>query len=227
MRTVLVAPPLRPGRHELDPEEAHHVRSVLRLAVGDRVRVADGAGLVGEGALAAVGKQAVTVICDTAAPVPEAAASLLTVAVAPPKGDRWCDLIRALSELGVGRVVPLDCDRGAREAGTGQRLQRIARESLKQSNRGRLLAMGDAMRPGDLRGHLVLCDPGGAPARPGPATATTLVVGPEGGFTDRERAALHAAGAVAVRLASGILRIETAAAAAAAVWAAAWEHPAP
>jgi 16S rRNA (uracil1498-N3)-methyltransferase len=52
-----------------------------------------------------------------------------------------------------------------------------------------------------------------------------LVVGPEGGLTPEELATLAAAGAVATRLAGPILRIETAAVAAAAVWAAAWSTP--
>jgi 16S rRNA (uracil1498-N3)-methyltransferase len=53
------------------------------------------------------------------------------------------------------------------------------------------------------------------------------VIGPEGGLTDDELAALDRAGAHRVRLAGPILRIETAALAAAAVWASAWEHAAP
>jgi len=49
-----------------------------------------------------------------------------------------------------------------------------------------------------------------------------LVIGPEGGFTSDELATLQAAGAVTVRLANPVLRIETAALAAAAVWSATW-----
>src|SRR3954471_8148644 len=44
MRTLLVDPPLAAGTIELTEEEAHHGRSVLRLRVGDEVRIADGAG---------------------------------------------------------------------------------------------------------------------------------------------------------------------------------------
>ena len=52
---------------------------------------------------------------------------------------------------------------------------------------------------------------------------STVTIGPEGGLTAAELAALAARGAMAVRLGGNILRIETAAAAAAAVWGTAWE----
>ena len=52
---------------------------------------------------------------------------------------------------------------------------------------------------------------------------TVLIIGPEGGFTDHEQRALHDSGVVAMRLAGPVLRIETAALAAAAVWTSAWE----
>ena len=52
-------------------------------------------------------------------------AALLTVAVAVPKGDRFSDLVRGLTELGVGSILPLACQRGERIPSL-DRAQRIA-----------------------------------------------------------------------------------------------------
>jgi 16S rRNA (uracil1498-N3)-methyltransferase len=106
----------------------------------------------------------------------------------------------------------------------------VAAEALKQCRRSHLPEIGTALgidavaAPGR---RLIVADRAGGPAAPGRPQPTTIVIGPEGGLTDDELAALDRAGAHRVRLAGPILRIETAALAAAAVWASAWEHAAP
>lgn len=225
MRTLLVAPPLRSGSVDIVGDEAHHGRSVLRLGEGDAVRLADGAGAVAEGVVRRVDRHAIVVEAgpvDHPAPGP---AQDLTVAVAAPKGDRFTDLVRGLTELGVGAILPLVCERGERIPGL-DRAQRVAAEALKQCHRPILPRIGpvaDFSTLKGLPGRRIVLDPAGAPAQPGDPSPTVLIIGPEGGFTYDERQALLAGGAVAVRLATPILRIETAALAAAAVWSAAWE----
>ncbi len=232
MRTLLLPPPLTAGVHDLDEDEAHHARTVLRVAVGDAVRLADAAGMAAAGTVAAVERGRVAVRCGDPTPVPDTPAAALAIAAAPPKGDRLADLVRALSELGVGTYIPLICVRGTRDRWNGERLRRVALESLKQCRRGKLLditapmTVDEVISAAKAEGRaLAVCDPAGEPARPGPPTATTVVIGPEGGLTADEAIRLRKASAVAVRLGGAILRIETAATAAAAVWAAAWESP--
>ncbi|GDY11326.1 ribosomal RNA small subunit methyltransferase E [Planctomycetota bacterium] len=222
MRTLLAAP-LTAGWIEIRGEEAHHGRTVLRLAQGDQVRLADGAGQAASGVVAQVARDRLMVHCADPQPVADPPAIHLTIAAAAPKGDRLADLVRMLSELGVGRYIPLLTERGERDQVNAERLDRIAREALKQSRRGRLLAIDPPRQLAELGGALVVCDPAGAPARPGPMSEITVVIGPEGGLTAAELAGLSARGAMAVRLGGNILRIETAAAAAAAVWGTAWE----
>jgi 16S rRNA (uracil1498-N3)-methyltransferase len=225
MRTLILPAPLTTGDHRVADDEAHHAISVLRVEVGDALRVADGDGREGDAVVVAVERKSLVLRVDAVRALPAALAELLTVAVALPKGDRAGDLVRGLTELGVGAILPLRCNRGLRDAAPA-RLERIAAEALKQCRRARLPRLGPAMDIAGLAAlpaPVIVCDRAGGAPMPGSPRPTTLVVGPEGGLDDGELAVLRTVGATPVRLAGTILRIETAALAAAAVWTAAWE----
>jgi 16S rRNA (uracil1498-N3)-methyltransferase len=227
MRTLLVPAPLTTGEMEVVGDEAHHGRTVLRLRPGDALRLADGAGLAGTATVLDVGRDRLRLEVASIETAPSSSAELLTVVVAPPKGDRFADLVRGLTELGVGCIRPLRCERGEREPGNLDRVRRVAAEALKQCRRGRLPQVGPVVDIPGLAaqgGALILLDRSGSAPDSRVPRPTTLVIGPEGGLTPDEVTALRAAGATTVRLAGAILRIETAALAATAVWASAWEH---
>lgn len=230
-------PGLRAGRLALDAAESRHALTVLRLSPGDRVELFDGQGghatatLVddaapgrrvrrGGGAFVEVGEVRVE-------PVP---ARRLTLCVAACKGPRLDWLVEKCTELGVDRIHLAAFERSVvhvREAHV-TKLLRVATEACKQCGRNRLplLSVGDPWRTvptADER--LVVCDPEssttiGDHITSGPG-ALTAVIGPEGGLTDAENAHLRSLHAVPVRLASHVLRVETAAVAVAAMWAAA------
>ncbi|MBA2479812.1 MAG: 16S rRNA (uracil(1498)-N(3))-methyltransferase [Planctomycetes bacterium] len=229
LRTLLLPGPLKSGTVIVEGDEAHHGRVVLRLRPGEDIRVADGAGWCASAVVTGVGREALEIEVSAIEAVPEGPAALLGVVCAVPKGDRFADLVRGLSELGVGSFQPLVCERGERPPANLDRQRRIATEAIKQSRRSRTMEIHqpiDVQTVARSTGPRIICDPAGVPAVPGPPVATTLVIGPEGGFTDEEREALVAGGR-SVRLASTILRIETAALAASAVWVAAWEASRP
>lgn len=130
-------------------------------------------------------------------------------------------MIDGLSQVGAAAWRPLITERTVVEprAGKLERLQRIAEESLKQCGRAWLLEIGSpigfaaALRGAHERGDaLVVADAaGGAPPPLAAGAPVTLVVGPEGGLTDRESTLAREHGAAAIRLGPHILRIETAA----------------
>lgn len=226
MRTLLVDAPLTAGQVIISGDEAHHGRSVLRLRPGEMIRLADGAGRTATARVERVDRHDIVAVAEDAVIQERPAAMLLTVACAIPKGDRFTDLVRQLTELGVGTILPLMCDRGERHATSLDRAKRVAGEALKQCRRSYVPTIGPVVDIPTLatRGEpLIILDPHGAVAKPQPPAPVTLVIGPEGGLTDDEISVLRVAGAEPVRLCATILRIETAAAAAAAVWISSWE----
>lgn len=221
-----------------DGEEAH-ARRVLRLAPGDRALAVDGRGCERPCLLVAEGR-GLALVPDGPVrrhPAPGQAGSPLphiTVAVPWPRGERGEAMLERLVQWGVARVQPLlTAFTGPGERWRPERLERIAREALKQCRGAHLPellvpAPLAAALPGPRSGSRVYwLDPGaerslarelaGAvpPLAPGTGEAwpssIAVLVGPEGGFRDDERALLAGAGAIPVALAPQILRIETAA----------------
>lgn len=221
------------GRVRLAADEAHHLVRARRVAVGDRVVLFDGAGTTVDGILRAVDREGAEV--EVLGPAPaRAPARTVVVATAWPDGARADDLVAALAELGVAAVVPLRAaraqeDPAERVARRRERYHRLAVEAAKVSGAARLLeveaprrfdeVLAAAAAPGG--GATVVLDtaPGlpTLPAAVGGATVVTVLVGPEGGFTDAEVAAAAAAGVARAGLGGLALRTETAAAAAAAI----------
>ncbi len=225
-----LATPPRDGTASLEGDEARHLVRVLRAKVGDSVTLFDGRGQAWEASVASIGRERVSLALGPPRPAAAPPAVPVTIAVALPKGDRQKWMVEKLTELGVSVLVPLVTSRGVAEAtdSARSRLERGVIEACKQCGRDTLMAIGAAETIGTLLAGLpagtraVIADPGGVPleaALPTGHDATTAVVvlvGPEGGFTPEEVATAEAAGCVRVSLGHHILRIETAAIAAAA-----------
>lgn len=211
----------------LAPSDVHHLRDVLRLVPGDEIIVVS-AGTATLTRLTEVGEQV------SGERVGEIAAPRLprvTLAQALAKGEKMDDVVRQATEIGVARIVPFAAERSVVKLDAGKaaarvnRWRRIAAEAAKQSQRVDLPAVLEvaefAALPGQLAGSLVLVcweDAADAPgigraireAAPDADADVAVVVGPEGGFTADEVAALEASGAVAVSLGDTVLRTETA-----------------
>jgi 16S rRNA (uracil1498-N3)-methyltransferase len=135
-------------------------------------------------------------------------------------------MIEKLSEVGVSGFIPLATQRSVvLPGGTNkrQRWERIAIESAKQCHRRGVMQLGDLtpLAGAMTSGWYLSPDPRAVPIVQPLAELKVpelrLFIGPEGGWTDEERGAFDAAGLTPVRLTDTILRIETAAVAAAAV----------
>src|SRR5262249_30448134 len=139
--------------------------------------------------------------------------------------DRFAMVVEKATELGATHVMPLITERSesvaSRVRGEGRgRLERRALEALKQCGAVWVPEIADPLPLADFLtrepdGSRWLADAnGGAPAAVSPLAPLTIVVGPEGGFSEQERATVLAAGFLPCRLGPNVLRFETAAVAA-------------
>jgi len=219
-----------PARAELPPAEAHHALHVLRLRTGAAVELFDGRGRRAEGRIADAARRRVTVAVERAwtEPTPAPGApGLVHLAFAVPKGSRADWLVEKATELGLASLRPTIFERSVAgkeplSAAKRERWLGHCAAAAKQAQVNWLPAIEDAAPLGDVlaraSGSLILVGDTTADAMPVLEAMARradeeilLVVGPEGGLTDAERATLRAAGAVAVRLGRSVLRVETAA----------------
>lgn len=217
---------LDPPTVRLDGDEARHAARVRRLQPGDEVQLFDGRGGEATGTLVSVSRESVEIRIERRTPLRDMTASRLTVASAIPKGSRAEWMVEKLSELGVAALWPLVATRSVVEPGAGkiEKWRRIAREASKQCGRNDVMQIVPPVQLDRLLPRLAgldriwLAEPSGIPADPrGSPLSGLVLIGPEGGFDDAERAALIGNGAAPLRIARHILRVETAAVAAAAI----------
>jgi 16S rRNA (uracil1498-N3)-methyltransferase len=227
-------PELRSGLLNFDPAQSHHARNVLRLAAGDEVEVFDDAGHVGAG-IVEIGADESFAVRVAAVQEPQQSRFAWSVAAAVPKGERADWLVEKLSELGCAAYIPLIAQRSVvQPAGTAKRDRwiRLATESAKQSRRRGVMQIAEPIKLDALLDSFVqaqspqlgwFLDFGDTaiPIRqmlmtPPASPRLLMLVGPEGGWTPGEVDRLLGAHLTAVSLTRTVLRIETAAIAAAA-----------
>jgi 16S rRNA (uracil1498-N3)-methyltransferase len=194
-------------RPVLADHDRHHLAKALRLRAGDALTVSDGAG---RWRPARFGPEVEPDGAVVTVPAPTPA---ITVGLAPVKGQRPEWAVQKLTELGVDAIWLLVADRSVvrwdGKAGTADRLDRVVREAAMQSRRCHLpeVRVGVTIADATADGAVALADPGGAPPS---LDRPVILVGPEGGWSDPERAAAPSV----VGLGPTILRAETAAVAA-------------
>ena len=206
---------------ELDIGQANYLGNVMRLKPGDHVLLFDGASGEWIARIAEAGRKRMTLAVEDRTREQEHGTNLW-LAFAPVKRAQTDWLVEKATELGIARLLPVTTQRTIVERVRLERLQAIAIEAAEQCNRTSLPAIDepqslDAFMNAHAGRTLYFADEGGGePAasafKPG---AATILTGPEGGFTEEERAAIRAAPhAIAVSLGPRILRAETAALAA-------------
>lgn len=191
----------------LSDDARHHLDRVRRLRDGDALTVTDGRGAWRAGRFR--GRAEIEPdgpVITVPSPEPE-----VTVAFALTKSDKPDLVVQKLTELGVDRIVPFRADRSVvrwdetKAARQHERLVAIARSACEQSHRCWVPVVEPVTDVADLAGR------GAVRLDRGPVGVSldrpVVAVGPEGGWSDRERAALpDTAG-----LGPHVLRAETAA----------------
>jgi 16S rRNA (uracil1498-N3)-methyltransferase len=219
---------LRADRVTLIGAQARQIATVLRLRAGDEIAlVADGAEAVV--ALETVRPASVTAVVRERGFTPAEPTVAVTLALPVLRGGHDEEVVEAVTQLGVSRIVPFTSARSvARSLSDAKRSrwERIAREAAETARRGRIPSIDPAVPWSELfnilpapvlvawesERRMRLRD-----ALPSSVRALSLVIGPEGGIADEEIALAREHGAVIVSLGGRNLRSETAAIAAVAL----------
>ena len=202
-------------------EESKHIAKVLRKQKGDLITITNGVGWLFEATL------------DTATPASCEATITNTqkfiqpmhwlhLAVAPTKNaDRFEWFLEKATEIGINEITPVLCERSERKTVKAERLLRIMEAAMKQSKRVYLPKLNPLIRLSDF---LELEHPGlrfiahcheeeklELKRRVAPDKDITILIGPEGDFTESEVDLAYEKGFYPVSLGEARLRTETAA----------------
>jgi len=213
-----------PGKIALRGRRLQHLRQVHRATVGDRLRVGEVNGLIGEGKILEINDEAAVLTVSLAQSPPAKLPMCLVLALPRPKMLRR--ILRSVAEFGVAELhlinsyrveksywqspvldegsireylllgLEQSCDTGVPEVRFQRRFKPFVEDDL----------------PGLLEGkRALLAHPGEYPPCPRDISGKTLlVIGPEGGFIPYEVEQLQRAGCEVVSLGPRILRVENA-----------------
>ena len=212
----------------LETGQARYLTTVMRRGTGDPVRLFDDRTGEWLGEIVAARRSACTIAVREKLGGREQVPDLWLCA-APLQKDNFALVAEKACELGVRRFVPTMMARCQVRSLNPERLHKRMVEAAEQCERTALpdlaetLDMADLLADWPADGALFFCDEeGGDPAATAFAAHTgpaAILIGPEGGFAPEERAAILAhPQARAISLGPRILRAETAAMAAIALW---------
>jgi 16S rRNA (uracil1498-N3)-methyltransferase len=208
----------------LHGEQAHQIANVLRLGVGDQITLVRN-GVEALVVLQSVDTSDVRARCISKRSVDAEPRALLTLGLPILRGDRTEEVIEAVTQLGVSRIVPFVSARSvvrSLAATKRERWTRVAREAAETARRGQIPTIDETRGWDQLLGVLdvpvlvaweseVLVNLRDAVPQ---TKRLSLVIGPEGGLSMEEIALARAHDAVTVSLGRRNLRSETAAVAA-------------
>jgi 16S rRNA (uracil1498-N3)-methyltransferase len=215
---------LGPGaQFALEADAAQHVAKSLRLKAGDAIVVFDGRGGEYEATLTRVERDRVDVKVGALREAGRESRLALGLVQGLPEADKMDWIIQKSTELGVAWIQPVTSERsvvrlsGERAARREAHWRRVAIAAAEQCGRTRVPEVRPTLgfmswiaMPSETARWML--DPAAAPisAQPAVPAPLELVVGPEGGFAEREREVLASRGATGVGLGPRILRTETA-----------------
>ncbi len=209
--------------------DARHIRHVLRLKPGDRIILFDGKGCEYESEIQGYQQEEIAVLLLRKMPSRAESDIQIVVAQAFLKDKKMDGLVRQLTELGISRWFPFMAERSVskpdkkRLTARTQRWISIAKEALKQCERGGLPEIGPAVSFEEVLNLGRSCDLSivfwenetrsinmDMVAHEKPVKKILAVLGPEGGFTTSEIEKAKECGFVTASLGPRILKADTA-----------------
>ena len=203
---------------ELSGDEGHHAVAVMRLAVGEQIKIADSSGNWVSGTITEVGKKNLKIDVaergSTQIKKPE-----LVVVQAVTKSDRTKEMLELLTVGGADQITPWQAEHciSKWQSDSESKWRLLIKEAAKQSRRVKLPKLTEALttnhlvksfKPTDL--ILILHESAGKKFSQlnllKDVERIILIIGPEGGVSDAELSQLQDAGAVAVQMGELVLR---------------------
>jgi len=221
---------LNKGSLEIAGADARHMIKVLRLAIAEKVELFDGKGKLATAQITAVNKTAVKLNVLKIEENQPRKTHRIIIASSIAKTDRFEWLIAKCTELDIDRIIPVIYHRTVKQPkgkNTGDRYKKIAIESAKQSRTNFLPIIDEPQNFSVVIENLKDCpnakllfgslrdNPESLAACEFQNKDIIVFIGPEGGFTTEEEKTLITSNATPVSLTKTVLRIETAAIAAA------------
>lgn len=211
--------------HTLSPNAAHHVATVLRLKVGQRITLFDGQGQEALADIISLKRQNVSVMIESVDTISRESPLTLHLGQGVSKGDKMDMVVQKAVELGVTHFTPLITQHtplkfdGPRREKKTQQWNKIAQSAAEQCGRNTLMHIHPLIHFNEYLSHIagksaLMLDPRSTTKfntlRP-PEEELYILIGPEGGFSTEEQQQAIQAGCVGISLGKRILRTETAA----------------
>lgn len=211
----------------LEAEASQHLVQVLRLRQGAEITLFNGDGHDYPAVLLDAGKRECRALVHAPGPEEPAAPLFISLAIGISKGERMDMVLQKAVELGVARVIPLFSQRSVVQLADERLEKRMAHwrgvmvSACEQSGRRRLAGLSPAMAldrwlgAGQSGGLRLMLHPLGDEtlstlAPPAAGQAIELLIGPEGGLSERELELASESGFRKIRLGPRVLRTETA-----------------
>ena len=205
----------------LDAGEVQHCVKVLRKSIGDHIHFITGDGALYMGEISFISKSKVYGSFTEVEREFGKVSYNLTIAIAPTKSmDRIEAFVEKAVEIGVSRIIPIICEHSERRTIKTNRLRKIALSATKQSLKGALVQIDEAMSFQDFiakqQEHVMIAHCEFDETKKGihevmdTSRPLCIMIGPEGDFSPSEVLAAVSAGAKPIHLGSSRLRTETA-----------------
>ena len=219
---LFYTPDIISGVYTLNEEESRHCRKVLRLRDGDIVHLTDGQGILFKSRIIDANSNKVTVEIIERQENYKRRNYRLHLAVAPTKNtDRFEWLLEKATEIGVDEITPLICEHSERRLLRTDRLHKVITAAVKQSLKAYHPVLYELKEFAQFlsehhKGQLFIAHL--AEANPvllqdvyRKGSDTTIIIGPEGDFSDAEMISALQNDYQCVSLGDSRFRTETAA----------------
>jgi len=214
---------IQPPLLNLDNQEAQHAAKVLRLREGDKVHVTDGEGWIYHCEIRSMSKNSLSAEIIETKPIAADEPHITVVLGLIKKRERLEFALEKCTELGANAFIIFRGDHSEKNNVRTDRLESAVRSAMKQSLRAWLPSvtvcgsMDEALENVPEMARIIMADETESSDNVNPSADVTgmnemlLLIGPEGGFSERERKLLESRNSEKISLGSHRLRAETAA----------------